>query len=558
VTATEPDPEHWYQREPERLAWELDQFDRHGLVATTSYDDEGHLIVASEVRFRGEPLNVIATYSHGHPEFPPTIASDRYVIGRHQDPFGKNFCLLEDADEDWRPWFSAAQLVGKSLRNLLRDVETGEGAVAAGEADMPEPVSAQFLYHPDVVILVPEPFLSDHLAATDGTMSVTRGDRRVAILRELGGVGRADEALVRRFRGGGETAGRWVALDEAPRPEGQWVAVLQALDAAAAQPLERLAQRVARRKGPPGALTLFGLTFFEEGPHRGERRRTWMFAEVEKRRGAAARVTRLLRAQALTPAERSRRIPELVGLADTHIILIGAGSLGAPIALELAKAGVGCLDLFDGDLYDVNNAVRHVLAIEAAGELKAEALAAACGEINPFVDVRGHAVSVGDSRRGNELLVEALETAAVVIDTTGVQAVARFLEPRARATETTLLVTGLTAGSFGADLFVIAPSGPCLDCFLAAEADEADATIVPPPAGERSAVTPIGCSHPAFSGAGFEATELAALVVRRAVQATGASDYPASDANWLVLDFRGGEHFRSGRLEVRCDCKGRH
>jgi hypothetical protein len=148
-----------------------------------------------------------------------------------------------------------------------------------------------------------------------------------------------------------------------------------------------------------------------------------------------------------------------------------------------------------------------------------------------------------------------LTAATLVIDTTGVQAVARFLEPQARATQTTLVVAGLTAGSFGADVFVVAPTGPCLDCFIRAEEQ---GVIEPPPAGERSAVTPIGCSHPAFSGAGFDATELAAVVTRRAIQASGLTAYPGSDDNWIVLDFRGDPHFRSGRLNAHDDCGGRY
>lgn len=82
----------WYDRTLERLSWELDQFERHGLPAEVSYDEDRRLVVATEVRFRSEPLAVRAIYSHGHPFFAPTIVSDRYVLDRHQDPVGKNFC----------------------------------------------------------------------------------------------------------------------------------------------------------------------------------------------------------------------------------------------------------------------------------------------------------------------------------------------------------------------------------------------------------------------------------------------------------------------------------
>jgi hypothetical protein len=109
---TDTAAETWYQREPKRLTWEFDQFERHGLPVEVTYDSDGRLVAATEVRFRSEPLAVRATYPHQYPYFPPTIDSDRYVLDRHQHPLRKNFCLLEDELKDLMPWFSAAQLIG--------------------------------------------------------------------------------------------------------------------------------------------------------------------------------------------------------------------------------------------------------------------------------------------------------------------------------------------------------------------------------------------------------------------------------------------------------------
>src|SRR5206468_10639955 len=98
-----------------------------------------------------------------------------------------------------------------------------------------------------------------------------------------------------------------------------------------------------------------------------------------------------------------------------------------------------------------------------------------------------------------------------VVDTTGSLAVARVLARRCREHQRPLLVCGLTNASHGAEVLVVRPNGPCPDCFILAQQD---GTIPEPPAGPRSRVTPIGCTSPAFSGAGFEATEAAAVVSR--------------------------------------------
>ena len=371
------EPEHWYEREPERLAWELDEFERHGLTAATSYDDEGRLVVKTQLRFRSAPAEIEARYPHGYPHFPPTVVGEARLLDRHQDPVGLNYCLLEDHENDWHPARSAGQLIGKNLRALLKDTEAGKAAIREGEADMAEPVGAQFLYDDQVVILVAEPFLVDDLGATRGAMALRRGPGHVRILADAEGIGTDEPELVEQYAPGGtEVAGRWVALDAPPRPEDFPQSVLQAINGRDPSILARLDRQLRRKKSLPFARALVGLTFIEQGPTRDEERRNWMFAEIEQKRGYEPGLRRLLLpAQALSQAERQRRIPELSGLDRAHVVVIGAGSLGAPVMLELAKAGFGRLDVIDPDRYDVNNAVRHPLATQRAGEVKAEATA---------------------------------------------------------------------------------------------------------------------------------------------------------------------------------------
>ena len=61
------------------------------------------------------------------------------------------------------------------------------------------------------------------------------------------------------------------------------------------------------------------------------------------------------------------------------------------------------IELVDLDIYDVNNAVRHVLDVTDAGEQKAELLAARCRAIKPFIDVRVHETLIGHSLGDTDL-----------------------------------------------------------------------------------------------------------------------------------------------------------
>lgn len=53
--------------------------------------------------------------------------------------------------------------------------------------------------------------------------------------------------------------------------------------------------------------------------------------------------------------ERFRRISRLVQLHTKKVLVVGGGSLGGTVALELAKAGTGLINLVDQDRYEVNN-----------------------------------------------------------------------------------------------------------------------------------------------------------------------------------------------------------
>jgi molybdopterin/thiamine biosynthesis adenylyltransferase len=299
-----------------------------------------------------------------------------------------------------------------------------------------------------------------------------------------------------------------------------------------------------------------GVTFIEEGPTLGEVRRTWVFFDIEARRGEASLIVRrIAQAQALTLAERRRRIPELGGLEHQRVLVIGAGSLGGSIALELAKAGIGELDIVDSDTYDVNNAVRHIGETQLAGAGKAAMVATKCRAMNPFMTPTGHPFSVGSTSEASDQLDELVRKAGVVIETTGSQVVTRIIQQRCREASKTLVLAALTAGSYGGEVLVVRPAGACFDCFVYAQEDH---DIPEPQAGPRHRVTPIGCRHPAFSGAGFDATELAALAARTAVRATGVVSYPPLDYDWLIVNFRGEPMYEKGALRAHPDCPREH
>jgi adenylyltransferase/sulfurtransferase len=76
-------------------------------------------------------------------------------------------------------------------------------------------------------------------------------------------------------------------------------------------------------------------------------------------------------------------------LKAARVLLIGAGGLGAPVAMYLAAAGVGTIGLVDFDVVDISNLQRQIIHGESTiGLAKLHSAAARIADINPHVTLR--------------------------------------------------------------------------------------------------------------------------------------------------------------------------
>lgn len=69
-------------------------------------------------------------------------------------------------------------------------------------------------------------------------------------------------------------------------------------------------------------------------------------------------------------------------------IIIGCGSVGSLVALELARAGVGNFFLVDSDILGYHNICRHQCGIQDVGKYKTTAVRERILQINPYATVR--------------------------------------------------------------------------------------------------------------------------------------------------------------------------
>jgi len=75
-------------------------------------------------------------------------------------------------------------------------------------------------------------------------------------------------------------------------------------------------------------------------------------------------------------------------LLNSHVLVVGLGGLGSPVALYLAAAGVGKLTFADFDTVELSNLQRQIAhTSDRVGELKTHSARIASHAINPNIEI---------------------------------------------------------------------------------------------------------------------------------------------------------------------------
>lgn len=99
-------------------------------------------------------------------------------------------------------------------------------------------------------------------------------------------------------------------------------------------------------------------------------------------------------------------------LLDSHVLIIGLGGLGSPVAMYLAAAGVGHLSLVDDDQVELSNLQRQIVHGQTdIGRDKVASAADTLKEINSTVELE-----LFNERLDGERLEQAVKNADVVVD----------------------------------------------------------------------------------------------------------------------------------------------
>ncbi len=158
---------------------------------------------------------------------------------------------------------------------------------------------------------------------------------------------------------------------------------------------------------------------------------------------------------------RSKGLLEVDVLEKKHVLIVGLGSGGAWIAVELAKAGVGHFTLVDFDRLELHNISRHIAGVNELGRLKTNVVRDAILAKNPYAEIDTYEV---DMNQQLELIEKEIVRTDLVIAATD--------SLMSRYNLNALLIKHGKVGLFGraitraegGDVLRVRPGGPCYAC----------------------------------------------------------------------------------------------
>ncbi|MGJ9425944.1 HesA/MoeB/ThiF family protein [Nesterenkonia halotolerans] len=150
-------------------------------------------------------------------------------------------------------------------------------------------------------------------------------------------------------------------------------------------------------------------------------------------------------------------------LHQSHVAVIGVGSIGSATAASIAAHGVGSLTLIDPDRLEFHNLVRHQLGRSDVGKYKTHAMADAIRQRYPTTTVNA---TTDDVVWGTDSVRTALHDVDIIVGATdGVVPRRTIIHTSRRLKKTALLGCVLMDGALGEIMrFRPARSHGCLEC----------------------------------------------------------------------------------------------
>ena len=148
-------------------------------------------------------------------------------------------------------------------------------------------------------------------------------------------------------------------------------------------------------------------------------------------------------------------------LGDARVLIAGCGSGGGQVALQLTMAGVRKFALFDSDVLEPENVIRHVCGRRHLGQKKVDAVADVLLDRNPALEIERQAVDLMACAD----LVDHVRRSSVVVLATDNDATRYRLNELCVQNQIPFVIGKVFTRGIGGEVFSYRPGeGGCLAC----------------------------------------------------------------------------------------------
>lgn len=148
-------------------------------------------------------------------------------------------------------------------------------------------------------------------------------------------------------------------------------------------------------------------------------------------------------------------------LAQSRVLIIGAGGLGSPAAFYLTAAGVGTIGIADGDRVELSNLQRQILHNQSRiGRKKAESAAETLSALNPHIHIEPYPYFANEMN-----ILELIQRYDFIVDASD-QLKNKFLINDACVLGKKPFVHGGITGFGGQVMTYVPGKGPCYRCIF--------------------------------------------------------------------------------------------
>lgn len=531
--------EPWFRKIPQRLDEELRALEDAGysFELDQAAKAAGHILIKVQYPLDGQVHDLTVYFPPNYPYCPFEITAPTFPGGRHKNPNGGHLCLLKNPQTTW----SVKDLLADFLKTQvakIAEAHRNPGEAGTLEAHEAAQATGYYSYHPGTIVFtgdwqLPQEIHRGYLLLGLPAKNSNEGLRAAVLeVRDENNnvLGSLDESIRHRYPG--TAICRWVRLAAPPSFEIE-NALLEA---------NKVWPEVRNPRFDSG-LDVVGLLFPEEVEYQ-RFHENWVFAVRQKIRLEKPRVhsrvaNYFARADELSLRTLQARVRNLSPLFKKKVLVVGLGSIGSMYAWQLARAGIGAMDLIDFDHLQFGNSSRWLLGWQASGYDKAGVLAHYLATHYPLAKFRAlpHRIGSPFSQLGRdelEILSEALEGTDLIFDATAEWCVSHYLSDLAREHGIPYLWATGTPGAYGGIIGRVVPGKTC-GCWKCYQRKLSGGEILIPNHADVPDVQPVGCFHPTFVGTGFDMDHVTLGAVRLTASTLCASEqgmYP--DFTWDV------------------------